>query len=190
MPRPFDLDHVPETTWPPELAPLGEDSARKESFDSWWERNDAVLAHLPPDLAEQWIHRHWLHSPFRFLPLEKLTWERRIWDGESLLSAVYRAWGGPLSPQFDYKTFQRGGGSDRLPTAVALDGGTWDFPMVLLATPSGVIDLGVAHPDARLVIVEGHQRHRYLNALHALDRAPAGPHETIILHSPLIEHEP
>lgn len=53
--------------------------------------------------------------------------------------------------------------------------------MVLLSTPFGVIDGGEALPDVLFVIVEGHQRHRYLNALHALGRAPAGPHETIIL---------
>lgn len=57
--------------------------------------------------------------------------------------------------------------------------------MVLLSTPFGVIEGGVNLPNVRLVIVEGHQRHRYLNALHVLGRAPAGPHETIILSTPL-----
>lgn len=58
--------------------------------------------------------------------------------------------------------------------------------MVLLSTPNGVIDAGEMRLAVRLVIVEGHQRHRYLNALHALGRPPAGLHEVIILSTPLI----
>ncbi|GHC97313.1 hypothetical protein [Novosphingobium pokkalii] len=97
---------------------------------------------------------------FSFLPLDDLAWERRLWRGEDLLGSIHRAWGGELHPQFDYDTFQGRGGADRHATAVALDQGTWDFPMVLLSTPFGVIDGGARLPDVRLVIVEGHQRHR------------------------------
>lgn len=107
-------------------------------------------------------------------------------SGPDLLASVHRAWGEELDPEFDYDTFQRRGGTDRHATALALDAGTWDYPMVLLSTPFGVIDGGNPLPDVRLVIVEGHQRHRYLNALHALGRAPAGPHETIVLTTPII----
>lgn len=139
--------------------------------------------HLPAVLCEQWIYRHWTHSPFTFLPLQTLAWQQRFLDGEELLGSVYRAFGGELNAQFDYETFQRRGGADRHRTAVALDCGSWDFPMVLLSTPYGIVDLNTAHPAVRLVIVEGHQRHRYLNALHALRRPPTGPHEVIILSS-------
>lgn len=182
---PFDLDHVPPTAWPESLRPVGESTHEKETFDTWWGRNRPVLAHLPEDLCEQWVYKHWTYSPFSFLPLDTLAWERRLWTGDQLLASIYRAWGGELHPQFDYDTFQRRGGANRHPTAVALDSGTWDYPMVLLSTPFGVIDSGEALPDVRLVIVEGHQRHRYLNALHVLGRAPAGSHETIILSTPL-----
>lgn len=151
----------------------------------WWARNREMLAHLPRNLCEQCIYRHWTHSPFSFLPLDGLAWERRLWSGDELLASIHRAWGGELNPQFDHDAFQRRGGADRHPTAVALDEGTWDYPMVLLSTPFGVIDGGEVLPDVRLVIVEGHQRHRYLNALHDLGRAPAGPHETLILSTPL-----
>ena len=58
--------------------------------------------------------------------------------------------------------------------------------MVLLSTPHGVIDNGAAHPEVRYVLIEGHQRHRYLNALHARGTPPPGPHEVIILTSPLV----
>jgi hypothetical protein len=188
--KPFDLDHAPPAAWPDALRPIGEATHAKEPFGTWWARHQKVLAHLPEDLCEQWIYRHWTHSPFSFLPLDDLACERRLWSGEGLIASIHRAWGGELHPQFDYDTFQRRGGADRHATALALDQGTWDYPMVLLSTPSGVIDGGNVLPNVRLVIVEGHQRHRYLNALHVLGRAPAGPHETIILSTPLTHAGP
>ncbi len=186
----FDLDRTPATSWPADLEPIGENSFYKEPFDVWWARHRERLGHLPPDLAEQWIHRHWLHSPFSFLPLDTLGWERRAWNGDMLLASIHRAWGGGnagLNPEFDYRAFQGKGGDDRLQTARELDAGSWVMPIVLLATPSGIVSNDQLLPDVRLVLVEGHQRHRYLNALDALRRSPAGPHETIILHSPLVE---
>lgn len=185
--RPFDLDAVRETAWPAHLMPEGEgDRFDKEPFEAWWPRVQGELGHLPPRLCEQWIHRHWLGSPFRFLPLQTLSWREVTMTGEALMAGVQRAWGGGLDAAFDYATFQRRGGDDRHPTARALDDGTWDYPMVLLSTPAGIHIEGRDHADARLVIVEGHQRHRYLAALHALGRPPAGPHSVYILSSPIV----
>lgn len=65
----------------------------------------AGLVHLPEDLCEQWIYRHWTYSPFSFLPLDGLAWERRLWSGEQLLASIHRAWGGELHPQFDFDTY-------------------------------------------------------------------------------------
>lgn len=76
-------------------------------------------------------------------------------DGEELLARVYRAWGGALDAQFDYATFQRRGGDDRHATAMALDDGTWDYPMIVLATPRGIRNEGAVHAGVRTVIVEG-----------------------------------
>jgi hypothetical protein len=50
-----------------------------------------------------------------------------------------------------------------------------------------VIDGGEHRPQVRYVIVEGHQRHRYLNALHELGMPPAGPHEVIVISSPIVD---
>lgn len=179
----LDLDGKLEFCWPKIFRPCGESTLDKEPFDIWWNRNRRLLSHLPADLCEQWVYRHWAHSPFGFLPLDTLQWKREKWEGAALLSKVYRAWGGDLSPQFDYDTFQRQGGDDRHQTAIALDAGTWDYPMVVLSTPYGVRNSGKEHLGVRFVIVEGHQRHRYLNALHFLGRPPTGPHEVIILHT-------
>jgi hypothetical protein len=186
MAYPFNLDCPGDFAWPIHLEPLNRDSVYKESFQDWWERVKSELSHLAPDLCEQWIYRHWTNSPFTFLPLNTLNWERKSWDGKILLSSIYRAWGGELHPQFDYDTFQRKGGNNRHPTALALDQGTWDYPMILLSTPNGVVDNGHILTDVRFVIVEGHQRHRYLNALHVLGRPPSGPHDTICISSPAV----
>lgn len=174
------------SVWPEQLRPRDEGEFEKETFNQWWIRNGAKLRHLPPELCEQRIYRHWTHTRFRFLPLDNLSCERRWFAGEELLGSIYRAFGGDLHPQFDYKTFQRRGGEDRHPTAVALDSGSWDCPMVLLSTPNGIVDLGQNRPEVRHVIVEGHQRHRYLNALHMLGNPPIGPHEVFILTSPTV----
>lgn len=105
---------------------------------------------------------------------------------DALLARVYRAWGGELHARFDYEVFQRRGGDDRHATAKVLDGGTWDYPLVVLETPHGVRNEGEIHDEVRWVIVEEHQRHRYLAALHALGRTPAGPHAMYIISSPVI----
>lgn len=183
---PFDLDIVREAAWPTHLKPEGEgERFDKEPFDTWWTRVEGELGHLPPRLCEQWVHRHWSASPFRFLPLGTLRWREVTTTGEALLTWVYRAWGGELDAEFDYATFQRGGGDDRHATAKALDSGTWDYPMIVLETPNGIHNEGEAHPAIRSVIVEGHQRHRYLAALHALGRPPAGPHRLYVVTSPI-----
>ncbi|SMQ69496.1 hypothetical protein SAMN06297468_1683 [Altererythrobacter xiamenensis] len=188
MGRPFNFDRHRETSWPAMLRPIGEGKGvgRKEAFEAWWGRHETTLNHLPRDLCEQWIYRHWEHSPFSFLPLDTLTCTRERWEGATLLSAIHRVFGGELHPEFDYEVFQQKGGDDRHATARALDEGTWDYPMVLLSTPHGIVDVGKELPDVRLVIVEGHQRHRYLNALHSRGTPPAGPHEVIIIASPLV----
>lgn len=181
MEAPLNLDKVDHDAWHFSLKRQGDDTFDPEPFDEWWGRVSSALSHLPKDLCEQWIYRHWFNSSFSFLPLDKLTCVREQWDGDKVLASVYRTTDDELNPQFDYDTFHRGGGEDRHQTAVALDSGTWDFPIVLLATPSGVINNGQSRPNVRYVLVEGHQRHRYLNALHALGRAPAGTHEVLIL---------
>lgn len=114
---PFDLDHLPDMRWSDDLRPVGEATSNKEAFAHWWQRN-RDLHHLPEDLCEQWIYRHWVNSPFSFIPLDTLHWQRAAWSDERVLSSIYRAWGGELQPQFDHNAFQRRGSDDRLQTAM------------------------------------------------------------------------
>lgn len=181
----IDLDVNPDPVWPGHLKPRGEGTSDKEDFAAWWFRHRGELAHIDPNLCEQWIHRHWKHSPFAYLPLGTLTWRRETVSGEHILLSVHRKFASTLNPDFDYATFQPMGNWKKHPTSAALDTGTWDYPIIVLSTPTGIRSRDRVLPDVRLVLVEGHQRHRYLNALHKLGRAPSGPHDIFIIESPL-----
>lgn len=189
----LDLRRVGPRVWPEELEPIGDESFEKEAFESWWERNFMQVGHLHPQLAEQWIYRHWRHTEFTFLPLESLTWELIEMSGDEILLKVRREISKELNPEFDYEQFQSPDGAGKSETARDLDKGTWTYPIVALCTPSGWITRSPVHPhqsiplpDERLMLVEGHQRHRYLNALHHRGTPPPGPHAVFVIHSPLV----
>ncbi|MCY1083745.1 hypothetical protein [Archangium lansingense] len=70
------------------------------------------------------------------------------------------------------------------PTVAALLRGTWDYPIVVLETPSGIRRReGPARGD-RFLLIEGHQRTRYLNVL-AHRGVRTGPHQVFVLQSPI-----
>jgi hypothetical protein len=168
--------------WPIELAPVGDGTFEKESFAVWWARHNDRLSHLDPLIAEQWIHRHWYHSHFAFLPLDELRWSRESWQASKIISDVVRyGLGNEYHPAFDYKAFAARPGRPALATAAALDRGTWDYPIVVLSTPSGFRDIPDDRPDARFVLIEGHQRMRYLNALLMHKCIDTGPHDVFVL---------
>jgi hypothetical protein len=172
----LDLDKHSPPVWPERFKPAGEDEGAKEDFEVWWARHSGELGNLHPKICEQWIYRHWLHSPFSFLQLGALSWEHCAMHTEALLGAVHREWASTLHPGFDFDAFQEHADGWKHPTSVALDQGTWDFPIVVLETPCGIVSSKGRMPDVRLVLVEGHQRHRYLNALNQRG-VRNGPHE-------------
>jgi hypothetical protein len=167
-----------DLAWGSALAPLRDGDMDREEFGPWWERNAVALAHLHPQIAEQWVHRHWSHSPYSCLPLEGLTWTLETWSVSSLLSAHMPRC--QFDPSHDYATFNKYGG---LPTARAMNAtGTWDYPVILLHTPEGVMDLEGPLPDVRHVLIEGHCRMRYLNALVVRGRGEAAEsHQVFVL---------
>jgi hypothetical protein len=182
----FDFREHRPPVWREDLKPLKEGTMYQEPFETWWARTQSELSHLHPRLAEQWIHRHWGGTEFRFLPLDTLRWELVTMSGEEILTTVQREISKRLDPEFDYEQLHGELGFPKSQTAIELDEGSWHFPIVSLSTPSGWASRCEDFPDARLMLVEGHQRHRYLNALHALGKPPAGPHEMFVLHSPLV----
>jgi hypothetical protein len=189
----LDLTKVGPRIWPADLQPIGDNSADKEPFSNWWNRNQPTIGHLHPQLAEQWIYRHWDYTEFAFLPLDTLSWELREMEGKEILKDVRREISKQLDPEFDYEQFQGMHGFPKAQTARELDKGTWDYPIVALATPSGWVTRRYEHPhdfvalpDERLMLLEGHQRHRYLNSLHHRGTPPKGPHRVFVVKSPVV----
>lgn len=185
----LDLRTVGPRAWPAHLRPIGENSPDRESFATWWDRNEGEIGHLHPQLAEQWVYRHWDYTEFAFLPLETLSWQLRQMEGEEILANVRREISKRLDPEWDYDRFQ-GQRGEKTQTAQDLDQGTWEYPIVALSTPSGWVTRSEKHPHdfielphERLMLLEGHQRHRYLNALHWRGTPPPGPHQVFIVSS-------
>lgn len=173
--------------WPERLKPVGEGGFDKEPFEAWWERHRRELDHLPTELCEQWIYRHWKGSPFAFLPLDTLVCKAQLLPGSSIIKNVHREYGVQLDPGRDRNVFEAGPLGVPLPTAQAfMDRDTWDYPIVVLRTPSGFEGHASASKDIRWVLVEGHQRHRYLNALSFFGAAPEGPHRVLVISSPMV----
>jgi hypothetical protein len=182
----FEFRTYRASAWPEHLRPLGEGTVEKETFEAWWARHSAELGHLHPMLVEQWVYRHWDGTDFQFLPLDTLRWDLVVVEGEQILRSVRREIARNLDPDFDYEQLQGLTHFEKSETAIELDAGTWIYPIIALSTPSGWIARHAELPDERLMLVEGHQRHRYLNALHAKELAPSGSHQVFIIHSPLV----
>lgn len=68
-----------------------------------------------------------------------------------------------MDAEWDYECLNRW---PNHPTVTPFErSGTWDYPIVVLETPNGFRDYGGAKPLAKYLLIEGHQRLRYLNAL-------------------------
>lgn len=189
----LDFRTVGPKVWPLHLRPIGDNTHEKEPFVRWWARNIGQIGHIHPQLAEQWIYRHWYYTNFAFLPLDTLTWELIDMDGEEILTRVRREISKRVDPEWDYNQFQGMHGLGKSQTARDLDRGTWEYPIVALSTPTGWVTRNEKHPhdfiqlpDERLMLLEGHQRHRYLNALHWRGTPPKGPHRVFIVKSPMV----
>ncbi|RYG92489.1 MAG: hypothetical protein EON58_18585 [Alphaproteobacteria bacterium] len=166
------------------MQPLGEGSLEKEAFEDWWGRWSSTLSNLHPQIAEQWLYRHWCHSYMAFLDLAPITWRVEHWLGDDILSQVWLEFGGPMVPDHDYKAFNGPHGFGPNSTARAMNrDGTWDMPLLVLETPNGIISETGDLPNIRFVVAERSKRMRYLNALrHRGDGI--GPHAMFILATP------
>lgn len=183
----FHFERGRPGVWPAHLQPIGFGDHEVESFEDWWLRHQDELSHLPPELCEQWIYKHWFQSSFAFLPLNTLTCETIEMTAAEILTQVHRELAVNLDPEFDLRVL----GEPRMgrvhPTGAAFaELNTWDYPIVVLRTPSGFRGFDIEDAAIRLVLVEGHQRHRYLNALNHFGNAPNGPHKLLAISSPLV----
>lgn len=151
----LDLRHRRECVWDPNMRPIGEGDLDKETFADWWQRWGLRLAHLDPRIAEQWIYRHWAHSYMAFLELAPLAWRLETWAGVQILSDVHMEFGGPMEADHDYKVFNGYRGFGPNATARPMNEGTWDIPLLVLETPSGIRSHVGDLPDVRYLVAEG-----------------------------------
>lgn len=176
-----------QSVWPNRLQPIGYGGHEVESFDDWWTRHQAELSHLPSQLCEQWIYKHWSQTSFDFLPIETLVCEEIEMTASDILRQVHRELAVELDPEHDLRVLGRERMGPIHPTGAAFaENNTWDYPIIVLRTPSGFRGFDVEDPSIRLVLVEGHQRHKYLNALHHFGNAPVGPHKLFAVSSPAV----
>src|SRR6266566_4036496 len=110
---------------------------KKEPFEIWWGRHSDRLRSLHPQIAEQWIYRHWRHSPFCHLELDRIRWRSEKWATRRLLTEVIRA--DPSDEEaFDYDwALYRD--RDMEPARTIRTIGTWDIPIIVIAAPNGAL---------------------------------------------------
>ena len=186
--RVFDFRGHLNSVWPEALRPIGNDTFEKEPFEVWWRRHKGKLEHLPEQLVEQWIFRHFDQTQFSFIPIETMETEKLSLSPQDILKLVHRELAHPLEPTFDKAVFEKKIDGRMHPTGDAFERlGTWDYPIVVVSTPNGLISPRIPNGDnqVRFLLVEGHQRHRYFNALYQLHEAPAGLHEMLVVHTPI-----
>jgi hypothetical protein len=58
--------------------------------------------------------------------------------------------------------------------------GTWDYPIVVIETPEGVLDYHTPFPEFRFCLIEGHKRLHYLKAF-AGQSLTANRHDVFVL---------
>lgn len=140
----------------------------QESFNEYFERWPSEYAHVPREVVETWVHRHWPQFQF-WLPLQPLDWayELKRMDNDEILSIGHvgswsqtlRFWGDDL---FEGTTRRATWLGRRM-----LEAGTTPAP-IIVAQNAG----RYRHPregDAPFVepyqLIEGHMRLAYLQSM-------------------------
>lgn len=170
--------------WPDSYRPTGHGTIEPEPFADWWSRHKGDLAHLHPMIAEQWVYRHFDYTSYSCLELSRLSWTEERWPASEIISKALVP-GNELDPEFDYETFA---GEQTATGSPFLQSGTWDYPALLLRTPNGVRTWQGEFPNARYLLIEGHQRIRMLNAMASLGKPMAPLHSVFVLSQTVGQH--
>ena len=179
----IDSDREYECAWSPQLRPSGEGTFDKETFDQWWRKAKPFIPHLHPQIAEQWIYKHWTNSPYCYLPLQNLDWRCEEWKTDAIFRDIFvRPSFGPNQPESDFKFFTDGNYSGREPWKTIRSTGSWNYPIVVILTPDGLRSEGVHH-SVPYCLIEGHQRQRFLQAWHQHGSSPAAERHLVFVLS-------
>lgn len=172
-----------ECVWGEDLKPNGHETWNKEEFSIYWERNKFLFFDLPPELIEQWVFRYFDSHPHCYIPLSDIKCTKVKIEPREFMDNVRSATDNILNPDWDYEVFHNNPKGH--PTSNALDQGSWDYPPVLLSVPDGFTDGYDSWPEAKYLLIEGHQRRRYLNALLHRNKA-LQKQEVYIIESPVV----
>jgi hypothetical protein len=159
------------TMWPAKIAPkVGASDFDKESFVDWYRRIKPLIPHVPENVAEHWLHRHWGYSPYESLPLARLRFSLQTWPLERFHRVEYGStW--KISPNNCNRLYEPEIRSTRL-AQLMLATGTWPAPVIILDNHDG----SLKHRGRRMApwqLIEGHLRLWYLRCLESRNEATA-----------------
>jgi len=148
--------------WPEKWAPANAGTFEQEPFASWWPRVEADLGHLDPRVAEQWIHRHWDLSDYFGFDVRRVRSELRRLRTTIIVDAIRSVDdlqpGDIGDPNQVYAMFNRNGSAALEPALTMNATGTWNMPVLVVESRDGFVYRQKQFPDARLWLIEGHQR--------------------------------
>lgn len=155
---------------------VGASRSDREQFAEWWPRVRHRITNVPENVAEHWVHRHYGGSPYAFLPLDRLRFERQSWSLAQLDAVTFGScWS--WNPR-DLARLDREQGTPL--AAMMIEAGTWPEPIVILDNPGGLAEPGGPRMG-RWHLIEGHKRLTYLRCLAA--KGSAHPQHDVWLAS-------
>jgi hypothetical protein len=169
--------------WPSEWAPHDFGTVEQESFDNWWLRVAGDLGHLDSRVAEQWVYRHWELSPYYGVDLARLCSSVAQLSTSTILDEVRSdcCEEDKIEPvQAVWELFNPKAGPAFEPARTMNRTGTWNIPIVVVRSDDGFSRGDDSFFAAKLWLIEGHQRLRYLRVL-AVRRFARSVHEVIVL---------
>jgi hypothetical protein len=170
--------------WPDAWTPINDGTFDQEPFAEWWPRVSRDLEHLDPRVAEQWVHRHWTRSAYFGFDLTHARSELVRMTTAALIDNVRsvddRRPGDIADPDHVFTWLNQRDLAKYEPMRTMNATGTWDMPILVLRSEDGFAYDDDVYPDARLWLVEGHQRLRYLRAL-AHKKRSAVDHHVLLL---------
>ncbi len=117
---------------------------------------------MPENVAEHWVYRHFGHSPYAFLPLQRLRFERHTWTNRQFDQVTFGDdWRWTTN---DLSRLDHDGHRSSWLGANMIEHGTWPEPILIFDNASGLSDSSGV-PMGRWHLLEGHQRLTYLRCL-------------------------
>lgn len=145
-----------------QLAVSGEGEDQEE-FEQWHQRVREQIPHVPACVAEHWLCRHGIHTPYDWLPLSRMRFERETWGlarvlsiGEGVEPLWSPNWSEDLDTDPNHYESELG--------QYMLANGTWPVPIIVLDNEAG-LQSPDGEPLARWHLIEGHMRSAYMDHL-------------------------